>query len=76
MFNEHCKGCVVPREGYVNLRTDDTLAVTFADDVEEVSDIQHASMALQRSQKTLSLYDCVQSFIQRYVRTADLRPMG
>lgn len=65
MFNQHCKGCVILREGHVYLRSDDTLAVTFADDVEEVGEIHHSSMALQRSQKTLSLYDCVQAFSQR-----------
>lgn len=65
MYNQPCKGCVIPRDSHVSLRSDDTLAVTFIDDIKEIREIQHSSMALQRTHKTLSLYDCVQAFSQR-----------
>lgn len=66
MYNQPCKGCAISRDCNVLLRSDDTLAVTFTDDIEEISEKRHSSMALMRTHKTLSLYDCVQAFSQRY----------
>lgn len=67
MFNQHCKGCAIPRNSHITLRSNDTLAVTFTDDVTEACEIRHPSMTFQRTHKTLSLYDCVQAFSQRQV---------
>ncbi len=65
MFNQHCRGCVISPDSHISLRTDDTLAVTFAEAVSEVREVRHSSMTFQRAHKTLSLYDCVQAFSQR-----------
>lgn len=66
MYNQHCKGCTISRDSHISLRTEDTLAVTFTDDVQEVCEIRDPSMTFQRAYKTLTLYDCVQAFSQRY----------
>ncbi|RZF43319.1 hypothetical protein LSTR_LSTR001580 [Laodelphax striatellus] len=68
MFNEHCRGCVVEREGGpVNLRTGDTLAVTFLQPVQELPLSRHESVAALRSQQPLRIYDCIQAFSQSEV---------
>ncbi|XP_065212556.1 ubiquitin carboxyl-terminal hydrolase 4-like [Planococcus citri] len=64
MYNQPCKGCAISRDSDVLLRSDDTLAVTFTDDIVEIGEKRHSSMTLMRNHKTLSLYDCVQAFSQ------------
>ncbi|XP_011499949.1 PREDICTED: uncharacterized protein LOC105363848 [Ceratosolen solmsi marchali] len=64
-YPSHCMGCKVPESGKVILKSDDTLAVRFVDNVPKIpKPINHISVSKQRPHHPLSLYDCLQAFSQ------------
>ncbi|XP_008555199.1 uncharacterized protein LOC103576663 [Microplitis demolitor] len=65
LYNAHCTGCSVPETGMVDLRTSDTLAVRYTENVPDIEPpIEHISVRKQRPPDPLSLYDCLQAFSQ------------
>lgn len=68
MWDVHCNGCTVPKNGVVKFRSGDTLAVTFEDYVDENlldTTLHPGSIEQMRSNKPLSIYDCINAFCQR-----------
>ncbi|XP_074103922.1 uncharacterized protein LOC141530617 isoform X2 [Cotesia typhae] len=65
MYNVHCTGCSVPETGMVDLRTSDTLAIRYTENVPDIEPpMEHISVRKQRPPHPLSLYDCLQAFSQ------------
>lgn len=62
LYTKHCRGCAVPSEGEVVLRSADTLAIRFTESVREPEVLNHPSMLDMRSNESLSLYDCLKAF--------------
>lgn len=70
MWDVHCGGCMVPKTGLFRLRSGDTLAVVFDNDVDEnllETEMHPGSAEQMRSNKPLTIYDCIDAFCQRYV---------
>lgn len=68
MWDAHCSGCVVPKNGFFRLQCGDTLAITFDGDVDEhllETEMHPGSAEQMRSNKPLTIYDCINSFCQR-----------
>lgn len=68
LWDAHCSGCVVPKTGFFRLQCGDTLAITFDDDVDEnllETEMHPGSAEQMRSNKPLTIYDCINSFCQR-----------
>jgi hypothetical protein len=68
MWDVHCGGCIIPKDGIIKFRSGDTLAVTFEDfvDVYLLDTKLHPGSTEQiRSNKPLSIYDCINAFCQR-----------
>jgi len=68
MFHVHCRGCRISTEGDVELRSGDTIAVRFTEPVDSQVR-QHDSLNSQRlpDNKSLTLYDCLKAFSERFV---------
>lgn len=68
MWDEHCGGCVIPKSGIFKFRSGDTLAVTFEEYVDVYlldTKLHEGSTEQMRSNKPLSIYDCINAFCQR-----------
>lgn len=68
MWDEHCDGCEIPNTGMVKFHSGDTLAIIFKDhiDVKMLETILHPeSIEQMRSNKPLTIYDCINAFCQR-----------
>lgn len=69
MWDVHCAGCVIPKSGMVKFRSADTLAVIFEDYVDTnllETELHSGSTDQMRSNKPLTIYDCINAFCQRY----------
>nr|XP_018899838.1 PREDICTED: ubiquitin carboxyl-terminal hydrolase 15-like [Bemisia tabaci] len=64
MYNAHCRGCVIPKEGPVILRSDDNIAITFSSPVPVTPPSKHPSTVALRPNQPLTLHDCVRAFSQ------------
>ncbi|XP_034941167.1 ubiquitin carboxyl-terminal hydrolase 10-like isoform X2 [Chelonus insularis] len=65
IYTSHCTGCNVPEEGIVEIRTNDTLAIRYTENIPNIEPpIDHISVSKQRPPHPLSLYDCLQAFSQ------------
>lgn len=68
LWDAHCGGCVVPKSGMVKFRSGDTLAVVFKDHVDTgllETELHPGSTEQMRSNKPLTIYDCINAFCQR-----------
>jgi len=67
MWDVHCGGCVVPKTGMVKFRSGDTLAVIFENSIDSslLQTEMHPSSTEMRSNKPLTIYDCIDAFCQR-----------
>lgn len=68
MWDVHCGGCVVPKNGIVKFRSGDTLAVIFEDYVDAnllETGLDQSSIDQMRTNKPLTIYDCINAFCQR-----------
>jgi len=68
MWDKHCGGCVIPKTGMAMFHNGDTLAIIFKNhvDVKLLETILHPESVEQlRSNKPLTLYDCIEAFCQR-----------
>ncbi|CAI6367923.1 unnamed protein product [Macrosiphum euphorbiae] len=68
MWDVHCGGCVITnKNGVIKFRSGDTLAVTFIDYVDVYlldTKLHPGSTEQMRSNKPLSIYDCINAFCQ------------
>ncbi|XP_060879913.1 ubiquitin carboxyl-terminal hydrolase 15-like isoform X2 [Metopolophium dirhodum] len=68
MWDVHCGGCVITnKNGIIKFRSGDTLAVTFKDYVDAYlldTKLHPGSTEQMRSNKPLSIYDCINAFCQ------------
>lgn len=68
MWDAHCSGCEIPKDGMVQFRSGDTLAIVFEDYVDEnllETELHSGSTEQMRSNKPLTIYDCINAFCQR-----------
>lgn len=68
LWDAHCGGCEVSKSGIVKFRSGDTLAVTFKDYVDAnllETELHPGSTEEMRSNKPLTIYDCINAFCQR-----------
>lgn len=68
MWDVHCGGCVVPKSGIFKFRSGDTLAIIFEDYVDASlleTELHPSSSDQMRTNKPLTIYDCINAFCQR-----------
>lgn len=69
MWDTHCSGCVIPKNSVVKFRSGDTLAVMFEENIDVnllETELHPGSTEEMRSNKPLTIYDCIDAFCQRY----------
>lgn len=68
MWDVHCSGCVIPKSGTAVFHSGDTLAVIFEKSVDAnllETELHSGSTEQMRSNKPLTIYDCINAFSQR-----------